>query len=148
MAPMSGSGPGGIRRVGSVRAEVDAAGMAKQARRSRSRCTMCRGWYQPHGCVRAKQKTCSKECRRKRQRQRARKRRAADVQEHRVAERERQRRSRARRKQAEREAGAQRVEKAPERCEAEVRSTSVTAGEEVLSRAGLGEQAVEWLRNF
>lgn len=126
--------------------------MAKQARRSRSRCTVCRDWYQPHGCARAKQKTCSKECRRKRQRKLARKRRAADVQEHRVAERERQRRSRAKRRQAERDAGTQPAETAPEtapeRCDAEARSRSVTAGEESLSRARLGLQDVEMVEEF
>lgn len=109
---------------------------------------MCRGWYQPDGCARAKQKTCSKECRRKRQRRLARKRRAADVQEHRVAERERQRRSRARRSEAEKDAGAGPSEKAPERCEAEARSTSVTADKEALSRAGLGPQAMEMVEEI
>lgn len=127
---------------------MDAAGMAKQARRSRRRCTECRDWYEPHGCARAKQKTCSEECGRKRQRRLGRKRRAADVQEHRVAERERQRRSRARRRHAERDASAGAAEKAPERCEAEVRSTRVTGDEEALSRAGLGLQALEMVEQI
>lgn len=144
MAPVSGSGRGRQRAQRS--GKTDAAGMAKQARRSRSRCTVCRGWYQPHGCAQAKQKTCSEECRRKRQRQLARKRRAADVQEHRVAERERQRRSRAKRRQA--DAGVQPAETALERCEAEARSRSVTAGGASLSRAGLGLQDMEMVEEL
>jgi hypothetical protein len=70
------------------------------------------------------------------------------VQEHRVAERERQRRSRAKRRQAERDAGTQPAETAPEPCDAEARSRSVTAGEAPLSRAGLGLQDMEIVEEF
>jgi hypothetical protein len=67
-------------------------------KRARLRCCECRDWYVPAPSAATTQRTCSKECRRRRRARQEKVRREADLANARVDERERQRQHRARKR--------------------------------------------------
>lgn len=105
----------------------------------RKRCTECRGWYRPSAQAAHNQKTCSRECRKKRRARTTRRRRGKHLQDSRVAERERQRESRRRRRQ-----GGSAPEQEPPRGPKRASTAPVLEMREVeMLRVGLALDVVE-----